>query len=345
VFSVSLTSDESRAVSAGRDKQILEWDLNAPLPEFQEHLLGEKNVRQVVFSADSRSFYTINENGSLSIWDAETFEKQHSSPTELGGNSSIILSPDGEHLIAGTTSGELWVLAAENIRVVAHQSAPPGPILPVGFSADGTYLVALESGNKISLWNVETWQWRSTVETGLNVEDYQKVYCAIPQDSDMLLCPSGRDLAWWDLTQSKELARVRVTSRRAGAIAVSPPEPLQASASRSDFSNLWNLQTREPADRLRGSRAFHSVAFSPDGRRLVSGGNQGVLILWDVSTGQEIARLGTNVSPILRAVQFSPDGNMICAVDIEGTAYFWRAPSFEKINAIEAERYEKEKSL
>jgi WD40 repeat protein len=83
-----------------------------------------------------------------------------------------------------------------------------------------------------------------------------------------------------------------------------------------------------------------------DGRRLVSGGlGKGALMLWDVSTRQEIARLGTNVSPILHAVQFSPDGNMICAVDVEGNAYFWRAPSFETINALEAEQHEKEESL
>ena len=355
---ISLTSDESRAASAG-GKRILEWDLNAPLPPFREHLLDEEDVRQVVFSADSRSFYTINENGSVSVWDANTFEKQQSLSPELGDKSSIILSPDGNHLVAGTGSGELWVLAAGNLQVVAHRSAQSGQILPVGFSADGKSLVTLESGNKISLWNAETWQLRSRVKTGLNKafqeyreaeqrprgEYYVKNYCAIPQDSDVLLYPSGADLVWWDLEQSKELARVRVNSRRSGVIAVSSTEPLLASASRSDFINLWNWQIRQHAGRLRGSSPFHSVAFSPDGRRLVSGGlGKGALMLWDVSTRQEIARLGTSVSPILHAVQFSPDGNTICAVDFKWTAYFWRAPSFERINAIEAEqRKQKEK--
>nr|MBC8218108.1 protein kinase [Planctomycetota bacterium] len=68
----SLTSDASRAVSAGADKQILEWDLNAPLPAFREHLLDER-VKEVVFSADSRFFYTINNNGLVSVWETKTF--------------------------------------------------------------------------------------------------------------------------------------------------------------------------------------------------------------------------------------------------------------------------------
>jgi WD40 repeat protein len=215
----------------------------------------------------------------------------------------------------------------------------------VGFSADSKSLVALESGNKISLWNVETWQLRSRVETRLNIERYRKNFCAIPQGSDMLLYPSGADLVWWDLKQSKEQATIRVNSRRSGVIAVSPTEPLLASAALGDFVNLWNWQTRQPAGRLRGPRAFQSVAFSPDGRRLVTGSNgKGALMLWDVSTRQEIARFGTSVPSLVHTVQFSPDGNIICAVDIKGTAYFLRAPSLEKINALEAkQRKQKEK--
>jgi hypothetical protein len=343
VFTVSLTSDESRAVSAGIDKQILEWDLNAPLPEFREHLLAEKNVRQVVFSADSRSFYTINRNGSLSIWDAETFEKQHSLSPELGPNSSIILSADGDHLIAGTGSGELWVLDAGDLQVVAHQNAPPGPLLPVGFSTDGTYLVTLESGNKISKWNVDTWQLRSRVmKSGLHIERYIKRRFALPPDSDILLCPSEENIVWWDLAQSKEQARILFNTRRMGGIAVSPTEPLLAVACASDFIFLWDWQTRQFVDRLRGPKVSNSVAFSPDGRRLVTGSTgKGALMLWDVSTRQEIAQFGTS-STVVVTVQFSPDGNTICAADNGGIAHFWRAPSLERINALEAEQRKKE---
>ncbi|MGR8953630.1 MAG: hypothetical protein ACU83V_14650, partial [Gammaproteobacteria bacterium] len=51
VFFVSLTPDETRAVSAGKDKRILEWDLNAPLPLFREYMLAEENIQEVVFSS------------------------------------------------------------------------------------------------------------------------------------------------------------------------------------------------------------------------------------------------------------------------------------------------------
>ena len=346
VFSVSLTSDESRAVSSGKDKRILEWDLNAPLPLFREHVLAEP-VREVIFSPDSQLVYTVDDSGSVGVWDTKTFAKQHSSSSKLGDENSIILSGDGEHLIAGTGSGQLWVLDARDLQVVAHRIVQSGQILPIGFSADGKSLVVLESGNKISLWNVETWQLISRVETGLNIQYHiKKNYCAIPQGSDMLLYPSGADLAWWDLKQSQELASLRINSRRSGVIAVSPTGPLLASAARGDFVTLWNWKTRESAGQLRGPRAFHGVAFSPDGRRLVTGSNgKESLVVWDVSTKQEIARCGTNVSALQHSVQFSPDGNIVCAVDERRTAYFLRAPSFEEINDLEAKQRKMEESL
>jgi WD40 repeat protein len=88
------------------------------------------------------------------------------------------------------------------------------------------------------------------------------------------------------------------------------------------------------------------VAFSPDGRRLVTGSNgKGSLIIWDVSTKQEIARCGTSISALQHSVQFSPDSNIVCAVDDARTAYFLRAPSFEEINDLETEQRKKEESL
>jgi WD40 repeat protein len=341
--SVSLTSDGFRAVSGGTDKQILEWDLNAPPPPFREYQLSEQ-VRQVVFSADSSSFYTISENGLVSLWDTKTFSKQHSLPVELGEKSSLILSPDGNHLIAGTGSGYLWVLDAEKLQVVAQRKTQSERILPVGFSADGRSLVTLEPFNKVSLWNVETWQLKSTAEARSKIKFLNQNYdiYVIPQDSNILLYPSGADLVWWDIELSKELASIRVNSQYPGFIAVSPTEPLLASADRGDFTYIWNWRTRQLAGRLRGPNAFYGLAFSPDGRRLLTGSSN-KLTLWDVSTRQEIARFAPGNSALMEAVRFSPDGNIISAIDAKGNAYFLRAPSLERINDLEARQHQAER--
>src|SRR5262245_34449914 len=74
----------------------------------------------------------------------------------------------------------------------------------------------------------------------------------------------------------------------------------------------WPLAAHAgPAARTFGDyrELVHAVAFSPDGRTILSGagGNDGGLTLWDVATGKEVRRFFTGQYNIA-AVAFSPDG-------------------------------------
>jgi WD40 repeat protein len=57
------------------------------------------------------------------------------------------------------------------------------------------------------------------------------------------------------------------------------------------------------------SREFYSVAFSPDGRYILTGDDGNDAILWDVNTGKEIRRFGQ--SHTVRSVAFSQDGSNV----------------------------------
>jgi WD40 repeat protein len=78
--------------------------------------------------------------------------------------------------------------------------------------------------------------------------------------------------------------------------------------------------------------AVFSIAFSADGRRLIStsGGREAVK-LWDVGTRQELLTLGGTGSHLYGA-RWSADGDVILA----GAPWqAWRAPSWEEIAAAE----------
>jgi WD40 repeat protein len=57
-------------------------------------------------------------------------------------------------------------------------------------------------------------------------------------------------------------------------------------------------------------RDVWSLAFSPDGRWLASGGLDGLAKIWDAKTGREQATLRGNIGDVW-AVAFSPDGKRL----------------------------------
>ena len=74
---------------------------------------------------------------------------------------------------------------------------------------------------------------------------------------------------------------------------------------------LWDADTGQPVgEPMTGhqdARVF-SVAFSPDGKRIVSGGGDNTVRLWDAATGQPIGDPLTGHQDVVVSVAFSPDG-------------------------------------
>ena len=87
---------------------------------------------------------------------------------------------------------------------------------------------------------------------------------------------------------------------------------------------VWDVATGRPLTRwLKHTRGISSVAFSPDGRRLLTGSNDDTARVWDAVTGEP-------VSPPLRhrdtvnVAKFTPDGNAIVTASADNAWRIWR---------------------
>ena len=75
------------------------------------------------------------------------------------------------------------------------------------------------------------------------------------------------------------------------------------------------------------------MAFSPDGVRIVSGGDGGTVRIWDAETGHQVGAPLTRLSTRIERVAFSPDQRRIVFGDEEGTIRLWDAETRRQIGA------------
>jgi WD40 repeat protein len=112
---------------------------------------------------------------------------------------------------------------------------------------------------------------------------------------------------------------------------------MAAAADSSGMVRIWDVATLQPLPTLKGFKlGSHSVAFSPDNRRLAAGSNgREAIKLWDCETWQEVLTLSGEGSRF-GSLTFSPDGRYLLAINDAGLAHLWMAPSWEEIAAEEA---------
>jgi WD40 repeat protein len=112
---------------------------------------------------------------------------------------------------------------------------------------------------------------------------------------------------------------------------------LSIRALRSSYSIQADANLAESLDHLYNRQLFsghtgsiYSVAFSPDGKYILTGSQDGTARLWDVQKGEEVRRFIVHKGGV-SAVAFSPDGKLVVTGGNDGTVRLWDDKSGDEI--------------
>ncbi|KOR27296.1 hypothetical protein TI05_19345, partial [Achromatium sp. WMS3] len=101
-------------------------------------------------------------------------------------------------------------------------------------------------------------------------------------------------------------------------------------------------KTLEEAARLRKYSIVHSVAFSPDGKFVISGNGDATIKLWDVKTGKKLRTFIGHSDPVISTV-LSSDGNFILSAN--NSIKLWEVATGRELRTFAANGYDTSSSL
>ncbi len=97
---------------------------------------------------------------------------------------------------------------------------------------------------------------------------------------------------------------------------------------------LWDISTGKEIKTFKGhSEAVNSVAFSPDGKYIISGSMDNTLKLWDIEKGKKIKTFKGHSEPV-NSVSFSPDGKYVISGSSDNTIKLWDIKKGKKIKTF-----------
>jgi WD40 repeat protein len=320
VPSLCFSPDSEVLLTGGGDALIRAWEVSSgtELRSFAGHL-GQ--IFDLAFAPDGQSFVSQGDN-TVRLWSLNTGELVHTFALPRTGFFRARFAPDGQRLVTAELSFtnmpdgsvrslpdnvRVWDLASkETIRTFGGDTQ----IQAFEFVADG-HLVVQRADLLVQLWDIESGQLIRPLP-GTTQAEFGIVGFAAATSSSAVVAGfvNGRVITWD--TSTGDILHDFI-GETIYALAAVPGTNQILTANASD--NLVRVKDSQTGTSLRSfpghsTSSIAGVGFSPDGRYVISGGQEGFARLWNRTNAQQVRALAGYAGGTATA-RFSPDGTRI----------------------------------
>jgi RNA polymerase sigma factor (sigma-70 family) len=318
-----------------KNMSICIWD--AQSGKVLRRFAGKQWNREcAALSPDQKRLATADYEGSITLWDVAAGKEFRRIKAGTNSLYSLAFSPDSRKLAASGPSEPVRIMDVDDGRELLQLKGKAEDASRVAFSPDGKLLASSGRTGVVCLWDAATGRLVHEWETGHTRQTHA---LAFAPDGKTVASAGGDDknIQLHDVATGKKI-RSLVGDAQTHCLVFAPDSNTLAAGGWSGFRcgiRLWDLKTGKELPGLKGHFfGVESLAYSADGKRLVSAGVDNAIRLWDSATGKELSPNADHFG-WLTAVVFLPDGRTLATGGMDGTIRFWDATEGKQLRQFE----------
>lgn len=267
----------------------------------------------------------------------------HTFPAHADGITGVAWSPpDGKQIVTSSfdSTVKVWDVATEKLVYLYHGYAASVAVKCVAWAPSGSLVCSGGDDKKVQVWDTATGM---TIATFTGHPNFIDAGAWSPDGQRIASADEGGHIYVWYANNGQEIIQYKGHTTQVWSLEWSPDGSRIASGDSQGHVDIWDpssgstirtylghvVTPTDPADRRQS--LVRSVAWSPDGQRIVSAGYDYTVQVWDAHTGNQLyvykghTAHDPNVLPYVDSARWSPDGSRIASSGGDRTVQVWNA--------------------